>query len=68
MRRFKRQCCLCGREFRNGRFGCDFGETKIENFRVTANGNEYVCGFNVAMDDAVTMSGVKRIGYLNGQG
>src|SRR5262249_11884570 len=48
-------------------FRHQFCQTKIENFGLTAFGNENVCRFNVAMDDSFGVSSFKRVGYLRRQ-
>src|SRR3954451_13467087 len=45
--------------------GLKFGQTKVQNFRVPAGGDEDVCGFYVPMDDARSMGRLHRIGNLN---
>jgi len=44
----------------------DLGQTKVENFSVPALGDEDVGGFHVAMDDALGVGRIQRIGNLNG--
>ncbi len=43
------------------------GEAKIENLGVAARGNENVRRFDVAMDDALRVCGVERVGNLDAQ-
>jgi hypothetical protein len=59
-----------GGEFggRGGFCGDSFGETEIENFCLAARGDEKVGGLDVAMDDALGVSGVEGVGNLNGEG
>jgi len=52
---------------RGGFCGHGFGQTEIENFCLTARGDEKIGGFDVAMDDAFRMSGIKSVGNLNGE-
>ena len=54
---------------RDGRFGGkSLRETKIENFCLSTRSDEEVRGFDVAMNDAFQVSGVKRVSSLNGEG
>src|SRR5579859_5822178 len=43
----------------------EFRQTKIENFGVTALGNEQVGGLDVPMNDAHRMGGFQSVGGLN---
>ncbi len=63
-------CSGCVAVFIEERFsappaGSEFRQSKIQNFRVAALGNENVCGLNVAMNDSSHMRRIQRIGYLN---
>jgi len=42
----------------------DFCQSKIENFRVPAFGNEEICRLDVAVNDALRMGSIQRIGDL----
>jgi len=44
-----------------------FGNTKIQNFRVLALGNEDVAGFDVAVNDLCGVRGIERIGDLDAE-
>ena len=44
-----------------------FGEAEIENFGVAALGDENVGGLDVAVNDALGVSGVERVGDFDGQ-
>ena len=44
-----------------------FGETEVENFCLAARADENICGLDIAMNDAAGMSGVERVGNLNGE-
>ena len=52
-------CCCCARR-------SQLGKAEVENLGVAALGHEDVCGFDVTMDDAFGVSGVKRIGHFDG--
>jgi hypothetical protein len=43
----------------------NFCQTEIENFGVSTAGNKYICGFDVAVDDALCVSGVQSVSYLS---
>src|SRR5208337_2729824 len=45
----------------------DLGQAKIKNFGVAALSDKNVCRLNVAMDDALGVGGVERIGDLDAQ-
>src|SRR5438128_7265624 len=54
---------------RDGRLGGkSLRETKIENFCLATRSDEEVRGFDVAVNDAFQVSGVKRVSSLNGEG
>jgi hypothetical protein len=44
-----------------------FRQTKVENFRVTALGDKNVRWLDVAVDDALRVSGIERVGNLDRQ-
>ena len=44
-----------------------FRQAEIENLGVAARGDENICGLDVAMDDALRVRGVERVGNLNSQ-
>ena len=46
----------------------DFGQTKVKDLGVTVLGDEDVGGLDVAVNDAGGVSGVQRVGKLNGKG
>src|SRR4029077_7721116 len=43
----------------------EFGQTEIEDFGVAALGDEYVCGLDVAVDDAFRVGGFERVGNFD---
>ena len=47
--------------------GTDFRQSKVENLRVTAHGDEDVRGLDVAMDDPRGVGGIQCIGDFDGQ-
>ena len=47
--------------------GCDFGETEIENLRVSTLGDENVRRLDVAMNDALGVRRIQCIGNFNGK-
>jgi hypothetical protein len=53
------------RGFIGGTMGGDLGETEVENLGVSALGDEKVGRLDVAMNDALAMGGVERIGNLD---
>jgi len=54
---------------RDGRFaGKGLSETKIENFCLSTRSDEEVGRLDVAMNDALQVSGVKRVSSLNSEG
>jgi hypothetical protein len=45
----------------------DFGEAEVEDFGMAALGDENVCGFDVAMNDAFGVGSIEGVGNLNGE-
>ena len=46
---------------------CDFCQAEVENFGVSALGDEDVGGLDIAMDDAFAMGGIEGVGDLDRQ-
>ncbi len=58
----------CGGQSRNAEAFSERGElrqTEIENLGVAALGDEYVCGLDVAVDDAFRVGGFERVGNFD---
>ena len=49
------------------RVGVKFGEAEVEDFGMIAFGDEDVGGFDIAMDDALGVSGVESVGNFDGE-
>jgi hypothetical protein len=44
-----------------------FRQPEVENLRVPAGGDEKIRGFDVAVDDALGMRGIERVGDFNAE-
>jgi hypothetical protein len=52
-------------DVRGATIGRDFGEAEVEDLRVSAERDEDVCRFDMAMDDAAGVSCIECIGDLD---
>ena len=59
-----RRCDLAGRTGS----GHHFRQSEVQNLGVSALGHKDVGGLDVAVDDASSVSGIERVGYVDGDG